>query len=135
VSVSGAEPVRRPAILVVEDEPGTREALQLLLDLEGYEVVTAANGMQGLHALVRSGFDLVITDQMMPMMDGVAFVAELRRDARFQRLPVIMMSASPRPPGAAAALMDAFIAKPFELPALLRLVERVVRHGRGDGAG
>lgn len=124
--MSGPEPDRRPRLLVVEDEPGTREALQLLLGLEGYAVVLAANGLQGLHALDRSAFDLVITDQMMPMLDGPGFIAELRGVERFRHLPVIMMSASPRPPETTAAAPDAFIAKPFELPALLRQIRRLI---------
>lgn len=129
MTMAGPDARRRPSILVVEDEPGTREALQLLLDLEGYAVTTAANGMQGLHALVRAEFDLVITDQMMPMMDGPAFLAELRRDARFARLPVIMMSASPHPPETGPQ-PDAFLAKPFEIQPLLRLIRRLAGGGR-----
>jgi CheY-like chemotaxis protein len=116
----------RPSILIVEDEPGTRQALEMLLDLEGYAVVTTANGMQGLHALARTDFDLVITDHMMPMMDGMTFLSEMRKDTRLQGVPVIMISASPRPPESMAALMDAFVAKPFEIPTLLRLIERLL---------
>lgn len=124
--MAAAEPARRPGILIVEDEPGTRQALQLLLDLEGYTVVTAANGLQGLHALGRAEFDLVVTDQMMPMLDGLGFIAEMRAADRFRHVPVILMSASARPPESVAALPDAFIAKPFEMPALLRLIRRLL---------
>lgn len=117
---------RRPRILVVEDEPGTRRALEMLLDLEGYSVSATANGRQGLDALAGGGFDLVITDHMMPLMDGLTFLSKMRDDTRLRTLPVIMISASPRPPQSAAALMDAFVAKPFEIPALLRLIERLL---------
>lgn len=103
-----------------------RRALELLLDLEGYAVVAASNGRQGLDALASGEFTLVITDQMMPLMDGVAFVGEVRRDPRFRALPVIMMSASPKPPDDVVALLDAFVAKPFEIPTLLRLIERAL---------
>jgi CheY-like chemotaxis protein len=119
-------PGKRLSILIVEDEPGTRQALEMLLDLEGYAVVTTTNGRQGLDALSRSSFDLVITDHMMPLMDGMTFLSEMRRDTRLQHVPVIMISASPRPPDSAVALMNAFVAKPFEIPTLLRLIERLL---------
>jgi CheY-like chemotaxis protein len=124
--MADAMPRPRPRILVVEDEPGTRQALEMLLDLEGYAVAVAANGRQGLDALAGSDFDLVITDHMMPLMDGLTFLSQVRKDARLQGLPVIMVSASPRPPDSVVALMDAFVAKPFEIPTLLRLIERLL---------
>lgn len=136
MSRPGTAPKPRPTVLVVEDEPGTRRALELLLDLEGYAVVATSNGRHALDALATGEFALVITDQMMPLMDGVAFVRELRRDARLQSLPVIMMSASPKPPRDAIALLDAFVAKPFEIPTLLRLIRRVLdTQPRDGGAG
>lgn len=128
----------RPSILIVEDEPGTRQGLELLLGLEGYVVVTAANGRQGLDALASRPFSLVITDQMMPLMDGVEFVRAVRRDERFRALPLVMMSASARPPGTVVELMDAFIPKPFEIPVLLRLIEQLLDETpqrRENGAG
>lgn len=134
LNTPGAAAKARPGILVVEDEPGTRRALELLLDLEGYSVVVASNGRQGLDAAAAGEFALVITDQMMPMMDGVAFVAELRRDPRFRQVPLIMLSASAKPPARVVAQLDAFIAKPFEIPTLLRLIERLLeQHSGGHG--
>jgi CheY-like chemotaxis protein len=126
LSLADAMARPRPRILVVEDEPGTRQALEMLLDLEGYAVSVATNGRQGLDALAGNEFDLVITDHMMPLMDGLVFLSRVRGDPRLERLPVIMLSASPRPPEAMVALMDAFVAKPFEIPALLGLIERLL---------
>ncbi|HEY4555649.1 MAG TPA: response regulator, partial [Lysobacter sp.] len=120
------------SILVVEDEPGTRQALELLLGLEGYAVGVAANGLQGLEALALGEFDLVLTDHMMPLMDGLVFLRTLREREGPTRLPVIMMSASPRPPESMLALMDAFVAKPFEIPMLLRVIERVLAGRRAE---
>lgn len=115
---------------MVEDEPCTRQALEMLLDLEGYAVVVAANGQEGLDLLAGSAFDLVITDHMMPLMDGLVFLSRLREDARLQRLPVIMISASPRPPDAVVAPMDALVSQPFEIPALPRLIARLLEARR-----
>ena len=78
-------------ILIIDDEAGIRESLQTLLEMEGYEVVTAANGAQGL---VRSGekpFDLVLLDLTLPDQDGFSVLSAIReRDAY---LPVIMITA------------------------------------------
>lgn len=132
MNTEGATTGGRRSILVVEDEPGTRQALELLLDLEGYAVAVAGNGVQALDALSRGRFDLVLTDHMMPGMDGLVFLRALRADERLTSLPVVMMSASPRPSEAMLQLMDAFVAKPFEIPTLLRVIERVFAERRGD---
>ena len=68
-----------PRILVVEDEDGLRENLAELLKLEGYHVATAANGMQGLGTHLSFRPELVITDVVMPIMDGVEMVRQLRK--------------------------------------------------------
>ena len=132
MSTQPPTPRPRVSILVVEDEPGTRQALELLLGLEGYAVGVAANGLQGLEALALGEFDLVLTDHMMPLMDGLVFLRTLREREGPTRLPVIMMSASPRPPESMLALMDAFVAKPFEIPMLLRVIERVLAGRRAE---
>ena len=68
-----------PRVLVVEDEDGLRENLADLLALEGYHVSSAANGMQGLRLHLSFRPELVITDVVMPIMDGVEMVRQLRR--------------------------------------------------------
>jgi CheY-like chemotaxis protein len=102
--------------------------------LEGYDVVTASNGLQALEMLPSLRCDLVITDQMMPRMDGLTFLGRLRGDARYRALPVIMISAVPRPPDALGALADAFLGKPFEAPRLLLTIRRLLTEGRGAPA-
>ncbi|WP_162301432.1 response regulator [Cognatilysobacter segetis] len=117
-------------ILVVEDEPGIRDGLQMLLELEGYDVVVASNGLQAFEVLAAKDCDLVITDQMMPRMDGITFLGRLREQTRYRALPVIMISAVPRPPEAIGPLADAFIGKPFEAPRLLQTIQRLLASGR-----
>lgn len=121
-----ALPSRRPVILVAEDEPGIRDALALLLGLEGYDVVTAADGMQALEALQSRPFDLVITDRMMPRMNGEALLHRVRDDARLRDIPAILISAVPRASDEAAALADAFVGKPFEATSLLLTIRRLL---------
>lgn len=119
-------PPSRPVILLVEDEPGIREALALLLELEGFEVVPTANPMQALEALPTIACDLIITDQMMPRMDGLAFLRQVRAQERYQRIPTVLISAVHRAPEPLAPLADAFIGKPFEASKLLQTIHRLL---------
>jgi two-component system KDP operon response regulator KdpE len=77
-------------ILVVEDEEAIRGLLRLALEAAGYEVVEAANGLEGLAIYHQTAIGLVITDLEMPVMDGVTMIAALR-DAQAQ-IPVIVIS-------------------------------------------
>jgi two-component system, response regulator, stage 0 sporulation protein F len=78
-------------ILVVDDEENTRIALTRLLSREGYEVQTAANGLEALNALRRNPAELIITDLNMPEMNGLAFLRELNRE--YPASNVIMITA------------------------------------------
>jgi DNA-binding NtrC family response regulator len=78
-------------ILVVDDEENTRIALKRLLSREGYEVQTAANGLEALHSLRSCPAELIITDLNMPEMNGLAFLRELNRD--YPSSNVIMITA------------------------------------------
>jgi len=126
---------RRYAILVVEDEPGIRGALELLLGLEGFGVVTASDGLKGLDALAHAEFDLILTDYMMPLMDGPTFLARVRTDGCYGHIPAILMSSVPRAPESVKPLADLFIAKPFEIPALLQAIRTLLRDGRDPSPG
>lgn len=119
-------------VLVVEDEPGIRDSLQLLLELEGYDVVTAADGRQALDMLERFTCHLLLTDHMMPILDGMALLRRLREDARYAGLPAIMMSAAPRPPDLLPELAGLFISKPFEIPRLLAALDALTGRRASD---
>jgi CheY-like chemotaxis protein len=77
-------------VLVVDDEPSTREAARAILESQGYEVLTVADGLDGLHALSRSLPDVIISDLNMPRMSGFEFLAIVRK--RFPRIATIAMS-------------------------------------------
>jgi len=68
-------------ILIIEDDHGLRETLRQLLELDGYDVVTAADGLEGLERFEAGATDVVVLDLMMPRMDGFGFAAELQRRA------------------------------------------------------
>jgi CheY-like chemotaxis protein len=85
-----AVPLERPQILLVDDDPDTREAGLRILDKAGYDVVTAAHGKEALNLLVRQPVDLVITDVVMPEMDGLELIKELQQ--RMPAIPILAMS-------------------------------------------
>ncbi|HNQ87908.1 MAG TPA: response regulator [Verrucomicrobiota bacterium] len=80
-------------ILVVEDDPAVREMLQELLEINGYEVVCAVHGEEGLRQASETTPDLVVCDIAMPVMDGYAMLEALRRNPETRALPVILLTA------------------------------------------
>jgi CheY-like chemotaxis protein len=110
----------RPVILVIDDEEMILSLLQEVLDLEGYTVLLAMNGEAGLARVLEAHPDLILTDMMMPIMDGHELCRRLRANQRTATIPLICMSAAYRP--AADDAFDAIIAKPFDLDSLLALI-------------
>ncbi|MCD6057003.1 MAG: two component transcriptional regulator, winged helix family [Thermomicrobiales bacterium] len=114
-------------ILIVDDEPSVLDVLATLLTNEGHLVQTAPNGRVALDLLATGTPDLLITDVMMPGMDGWMLLATVRED--LPALPVIVMSGVD--PGAdrldvLSADHTLFLRKPFDIDTLLGSVERVV---------
>ncbi len=110
-------------ILVADDESPILALLRDLLEDEGHTVLAAHNGREAL-ALARAEHpDLVLSDVMMPLMDGMQLAHMLRADAITRELVVILMSAA-QPPDLAAVGAAAFLAKPFDIDTVNRLVAR-----------
>lgn len=82
-----------PTILIVDDEAACRNPLARLLQIEGYEVVQAADGFEALQRLDETKCDLVLLDLIMPKMDGMAFIERVRGDVRFAGLPIFLVTA------------------------------------------
>jgi two-component system chemotaxis sensor kinase CheA len=122
-----------PTVLIVEDEWAIADWLGGLLGDEGYQVVTASDGKQALQLLKNHKPDLVLTDFMMPIMDGPALLAAMRRDG-LDGIPVIVMSGLPQ--ASVASRCDgyqAFIRKPFREADLLQTVRRLLDGGVQPG--
>ncbi len=119
-------------VLVVDDEFGITELFDAVLTDEGHRVLTAMNGRQGLEVLAQERADLVFCDYMMPVMDGAAMLGAIAADPGLRGIPVVVMS-SMREVAVAerCAGYVTFMRKPFRLPELLDVVERVL--GGGDG--
>ena len=103
----------RKSILVIDDEPMVVAALRDLLEDEGYEVVTATSGPEGLEVFSESDPDLVITDMRMPEVTGVEVLKAIRREN--SELPVIVLSAAASKEAAerVAELSGQWITKPW----------------------
>lgn len=87
------QPVAQVTILVVEDEASMRKMLAGVLQQAGYTVIEAANGREGLAAALAQHPALIIADNIMPLMEGVEMVAEIRKDQTWgARVPVILMT-------------------------------------------
>ncbi len=117
-------------ILLVDDEPGIRTAVQAYLKDEGFDVTTAIDGEDGLQKATQMMPDVVITDVMMPRCDGFELLKKLRSDERLGGTPVIFLTAKgmtlDRTQGYEAGVDD-YISKPFNPDELVARVKNVVR--------
>jgi CheY-like chemotaxis protein len=118
-------------VLVVDDDPGVRQSLQLLLSDEEHAVTCVASGPEALELTTRETFDVIVTDYRMPDMTGAELAAELK--ARFDPPPYcILLSGTPNEvkpsmPGATELVM--VLGKPFDPARLIRVVTQVGRLG------
>ncbi|MGJ6965711.1 response regulator transcription factor [Streptosporangium sp. G11] len=117
-------------VLVVDDEPALREALQSSLEFEGYQVGLASDGQAALEAIDREPYELVLLDVMMPRLDGLTACRRLR--AAGNHLPVLMLTARDAVGDRVSGLdagADDYLVKPFELDELLARVRALLRRG------
>lgn len=113
-------------ILVVEDDPSIRELLIDVLECQGYEVTSSINGFEGIKSLYKTIPDIILTDIMMPVMDGYAFRKELLFNPNWSSIPIIAMSAQNQNKEKLADYgIKNFINKPFELDHLLETVKNI----------
>ena len=119
-------------VLVVEDEFAIAGLLEMVLADEGHRVVTAANGRQGLERLAEGPRpDLVVTDYMMPVLDGTGLLRAMRESEAQRDIPCIVMSSMPEA-NVRERIDDyeAFVRKPFDLDAMVRLVATILKTPR-----
>jgi CheY-like chemotaxis protein len=114
----------RAPVLIVEDDADIRELLSSVLVLEGYPVVTAADGAEGLEQLRAAHPGLVLLDLMMPSMDGWEFRRLQMMDPALAGVPTVILSGDGRLEAKAASLGTAFLRKPVDLDELLSVVAK-----------
>jgi CheY-like chemotaxis protein len=109
-------------ILLVDDELAIVETVAEVLAWEGYRVVTASNGREGLAAVASAHPDLALIDFMMPVMDGVQMIHALRDDPTHAALPVVLITAAPRALPADIRKNTPVLSKPFDIQSLLKVI-------------
>jgi CheY-like chemotaxis protein len=121
------------SILVVEDVPNVLELLEVTLRFKGYPVITARNGEDALAVIAKERPALIITDILMPKMDGFTFVQKLRQDPQTRQIPVIFLSATyvtPEDKSFAMSLGAArFIEKPIDTEEFLLTIAELLTQG------
>jgi two-component system, chemotaxis family, chemotaxis protein CheY len=127
---SGLGEPKHGAILIVEDDEGTRESLRDILEGEGFDVAEAGHGQDAL-ALLGGGLrpSLIFLDLMMPVMNGFDFLEVLRRDAESSATPVVVVSAWPDQ-AAKVHGVQGFLKKPFALEEMFQFARRYAVRGK-----
>jgi signal transduction histidine kinase len=126
-------------ILVVEDDISLMQGIREILEIKGFNVLTGANGVEGIQAMHRSMIppDLIVSDIMMPAMDGYEFFNEIRKEPRWMKIPFIFLTAkgekSDVRAGKALGAED-YIVKPFEPEDLLVVVSSRLKRSQEIGA-
>ncbi|WP_405587982.1 response regulator [Streptomyces sp. NBC_01190] len=117
-------------VLVVDDNKVIRQLIRVNLELEGFEVVTAADGAECLEIVHSVAPDVITLDVVMPRLDGVRTAARLRADPRTRGIGIVMVSAGSLPEGVGGpGGVDAYVGKPFEPGHLVETVRRLIRRG------
>jgi CheY-like chemotaxis protein len=122
-----------PTILVIEDYSDTRELLSGILRYQGYNVIEAEDGLQGLLKAIANYPDLIIMDLTLPEMDGIELARRIHGEPKLARTPIFVVSAylteAIKSDARTAGCIEA-IAKPFDAEALLEKISRVLSANR-----
>lgn len=118
---------KKPLIMVVDDEVDITETYALFLDLHGYEVVTANTAVQALEVLAQRVPDLIVSDCMMPHMDGVEFSRRVKAGAASGQVPIILMSGAPELHDLTSPSYEVFLRKPVLFQRLMQEIERLIK--------
>ena len=119
--------MRNARILIIEDDTCILDNTAELLEIEGYEVLTATDGMMGMEKILCFPPDLIICDLLMPKMDGLTLLSKLGKHPEFKRIPFIFSSAKSESTDIKKGLdsgADDYLVKPFDFDELLRVIEK-----------
>lgn len=116
-------------ILVADDDPAIQELVRLNLEMQGYQVIIASNGVETVRKALSERPDLIILDVLMPEMDGYEVMRLLKNSEETSNIPIIVLTAYASDAGALVSWMEGaegYLAKPFNPDELLMLVEMVL---------
>ena len=127
MQIKGGIENERLTVLVVEDDPDIRELLRLTLEVAGYDVIEAENGIDGLAAARQHEPDAILMDMSMPLMDGCQSTRRIRQNPRLAKIPIIACTAYNRWEWRGKALLAGctdFLPKPVDSDKLLIMLSR-----------
>lgn len=128
LQLKNVTPLEKTTILAIDDNPTSLRLLEIMLDKEEYQVITATSGFLGMELLEAEpdGIDIILLDRIMPKMDGIEFCKTIKQDKRFRSIPVIMQTSAGRPQeireGIEAGVFY-YLVKPLVADTLLSIVE------------
>ena len=128
----------RPTVLLVEDEPAQRELLAYNLEAEGFDVLTADNGEDGLILVDENDPDLIVLDWMMPQLSGIEVCRRLKSNSKTRQIPVIMLSARAEEVDRVRGLetgADDYVVKPYSVIELMARIKAHLRRIRAAAVG
>ena len=117
---------KKPLLLVVDDEVDITAISAIYLDLHGFEVLTADNAVQALELIATRVPDLIISDCMMPYMDGVEFSMRVRANPATMHIPIILMSGAPELHDLGSPTYEVFLRKPVLFDRLMLEIRRLL---------
>ena len=120
---SALPPEESRCVLLVEDDPALRRYLEVVLQRAGYAVLSAGDGLEAMKFLLSTQVDVIVTDALMPNLDGYELCRFVRNSQHLAHLPVILLSAlDPRNSTDESEQVNAFLAKPVSPEDLLRTI-------------
>lgn len=129
--LSPAESGKRTRVLLAEDDRALRRFLEVVLERAGYEVFSAADGIEAMKVAVTNPIDVIITDSMMPNLNGHEFCRFIRSSQKLSHLPIILLSALERKEtNQSIEQADAFLAKPVSGESLVECIEKLLARKR-----
>lgn len=118
-------------ILIVDDEPDLVQTLRDRLEMNGYDIVTANNGKEGLEKAVQEKPNIILLDVIMPVMDGLEMLEALRKHPECKDCAIIMLTARSQRQDIVRAKVcgiQDYVVKPFDLSELVEKIENIVEH-------
>ena len=116
----------RRCVLLVEDDPALRRYLEVVLQRAGYDVIPAGDGLEAVKALLTAQVDVIVTDALMPNLDGYELCRFVRNSDHLAQLPIILLSAlDPKNSTDESEQVNAFLAKPVSPEDLLSTIQKL----------
>jgi DNA-binding response OmpR family regulator len=127
-----------PKVLIVEDDSGARRLVEFTLQQEGFEVITAANGLEGLEKAQNEQPNVIVMDIMMPVMGGLEACLRLKEIPTTSHIPILVLTAKATDADRTYCMMagaDDYVAKPADLHDVAERVRMLAAQGVGEEAG